>query len=117
VKLSVPLFLAVSCTGGFFTLVFLMMFVPVPEPSKELLYVLTGQISTAWVAIVMYHYGSSSGSSQHSETIAKALEVRQNEAATTAATAATTAATAATVAATVASEQIKQDRDKDQIKP
>ena len=112
-RLDVPLFLSISCTAGFFTLVFLLMFVPVPEQSKEILFILTGQISTAWVAIVMYFYGSSSGSTQHSETIAKALEVRQNEAATTAAT----AATAATVAATVASEQIKQDRDKEQIKP
>lgn len=80
------------------------MFVEIPEQSKEILYILTGQIATAWVAMIMYFYGSSSGSTQHSETIAKALEVRQKEAATTAATAAT--------AATIAAETLKHEHDK-----
>lgn len=90
-KLNIPGFLAISCTGGFFTLVLLLLFVDVPENSKDILYILTGQIATAWVAIIMYHYGSSSGSTQHAETIAKALEVRHSEAVTAAATAATAA--------------------------
>ena len=63
--------LALLTTLGFFALLALMIFHPIPEMSKETLGIMTGTLGTAWVNIISYYFGSSSGSATKTEIMAK----------------------------------------------
>lgn len=69
-KFSVPTFLAVTMTIGFFTIVGILLFHEIPEGSQNIVAQLIGGIAGSVGAIVGYHYGSSSGSAAKSDTIA-----------------------------------------------
>lgn len=63
--------LAYAVTGGFFGLLIAMMFVDIPESSKEVLYVMVGTLGTAWTGVFAYYFGSTKGSAAKTELLAK----------------------------------------------
>jgi hypothetical protein len=52
-------FLVVVTTLAVFGLTLLLLFVPMPESNADTIKSALGQIVIAWVAIVMYYFGSS----------------------------------------------------------
>jgi len=56
-----PQFLVITTTAGFFSLLYMLFFVPLPEITKDILQVLLGAVAGQWASIVQYHFGSSSG--------------------------------------------------------
>ena len=71
IKDKVPAWLALGVTGGFFTLLFLMVFRPMPIANADLLNVMLGALGTAWISIIAYYFGSSSGSAAKTELMGK----------------------------------------------
>ena len=71
VKDRIPAVLAYGITGGFFTLLVLLIFRPIPVSNQELLYVLLGALATSQAAIVGYYFGSSAGSAQKTDMMGK----------------------------------------------
>ena len=49
-------------TAGFFGLLTAMLFLPIPESNKAVLYTMTGSLGTAWIACVSYYYGTTRSS-------------------------------------------------------
>ncbi len=70
VKDVTPKFLAFAVTFGFFGLLWLLAFRAVPESSKSILDVMVGSLGTAWIGIINYYFGSSSGSAAKTEILA-----------------------------------------------
>lgn len=56
--------LAVFILLGFFAVVGMMFFDVIPEPNKEVLYMLLGALGTMATQVVAYYFGSSAGSKQ-----------------------------------------------------
>lgn len=69
--LDIPKFLVISTTFGFFGLLALLFFVPFPPESKEILNITLGSVGTAWLGIVNYNFGSSSGSAKKTDAMLK----------------------------------------------
>lgn len=63
--------LAYAITVGFFGTLIALMFAPIPEGSKEVMYVMLGSLGTAWAAVNAYYFGSTRGSAMKTELIAK----------------------------------------------
>lgn len=61
--------LAVLVTGGFFGTLGYMLVEPVPPGSERVVDVMLGALGTAWVAVVSYYFGSSSGSNRKHDLI------------------------------------------------
>lgn len=70
-KDRVPAILSLAVTGGFFSLLFLMVFKPMPIANAGLFNVMLGALGTAWIGIVNYYFGSSSGSAAKTEQLGK----------------------------------------------
>ncbi len=68
--LTLPMFLAVATTIGFFALLAKICLYEVPSGSKEIAFAMIGSVSTAWTGIVGYYYGSSAGSAKKTEIMA-----------------------------------------------
>jgi uncharacterized membrane-anchored protein len=70
--------LAYMVTGAFFLLIVLLLFVgdrfTTQEGVRNLLFTLLGVVATGWTTIISYYFGSSSGSSQKTQTLATMLE-------------------------------------------
>lgn len=74
---KVPAYLACGVTLGFFGLLgFLLRHAP-PADSKDVLNIMLGSLGTAWVSIVAYYFGSSSGSAAKTELLAQAPSINQ----------------------------------------
>lgn len=73
VKSILPPLLAIVVSLGFFGLLYIIAFKAIPESSKDVLYVMTGTLGTAWVAIVNYYYGSSQGSTSKDDILSQHL--------------------------------------------
>lgn len=71
VKSWVPPTLAILVTLGFFGLLGLMLFRGFPPSSAQVLDIMTGSLGTAWITIIGFYFGSSSGSEQKSQTLAE----------------------------------------------
>lgn len=71
VRDKIPAILAIAVTAGFFGLLALLIFHAVPAESREVLSVMTGALGTAWVSIVGYYFGSSSGSAAKTQLLAQ----------------------------------------------
>ena len=69
IKDRVPAVLAYGVTGGFFTLLAILIFKPIPVSNQELLYVLLGALATSQAAIIGYYFGSSAGSAQKTDML------------------------------------------------
>ncbi|HEV2673372.1 MAG TPA: hypothetical protein VGV37_02455 [Aliidongia sp.] len=67
----IPGILAMVMTCGFFSLLALLSLREVPASSQQLLNTMVGVLGTAWVAMVAYYFGSSSGSARATELLAK----------------------------------------------
>lgn len=67
----IPAILAVAVTCGFFGLLFSLLRWAPPKQNEALLNITLGSLGTAWVAIISYYFGSSAGSEQKNEIIAK----------------------------------------------
>jgi hypothetical protein len=66
-KLDLVAFLVVATTIGFFSLIWLSFFFKPPDESNGILNVLIGSVGTSWTGIVMYYFGSSSGSAKKTD--------------------------------------------------
>jgi len=64
-----PLILAIFITFGFFGLVSLIIFYPIPEATKDILQIMIGTLGTAWIGVCTYYFGSSYGSAQKNHII------------------------------------------------
>jgi hypothetical protein len=61
--------IAAFVTFGFFGLLFYMLKYDVPPANKDVLNIMLGSLGTAWITIVSYYFGSSSGSAEKNEQI------------------------------------------------
>jgi hypothetical protein len=67
----VPKVLAMAVTAGFFGILLLMAFQPLPGANKDLVNVVVGALGTAWISIIGYYFGTSVGSMRKTELLAK----------------------------------------------
>lgn len=71
-RVTLSVFLAVVTTIGFFLMLGLMFFHPIPEASRSVIEILFGAVATAFGTIIGYHFGSSSGSAKKTDAMIKA---------------------------------------------
>lgn len=76
-KSRLPGILAILITLGFFGLLALAVFHPMPSSSQKTLDIMTGTLGTAWVMVVTYYFGSSAGSDRKTELLAEAPAVQR----------------------------------------
>jgi hypothetical protein len=67
----VPKVLAMTVTAGFFGVLLLMAFQPLPSANKDLVNVIVGALGMAWVGIIGYYFGTSVGPMRKAELLAK----------------------------------------------
>lgn len=70
VKDNTPKILAYAITMGFFAVLAVLMFGNVPAGSKEILYIMLGTLGTAWIGVINYYFGSTSGSAEKTKLLA-----------------------------------------------
>lgn len=66
-----PKVLAYGTTAGFFGILTSMLYHPLPQDGHDVLLVLVSVLGTAWVGIMSYYFGSSSGSTAKSLLLAE----------------------------------------------
>lgn len=71
IKDNTPRILAYAITIGYFAILAALMLGGVPPESKDILYIMLGTLGTAWVGVINYYYGSTSGSLDKSKLLAK----------------------------------------------
>jgi hypothetical protein len=54
-----PATLAAAVTGGLFAIIFMLIFVPIPTESMNIVNIMLGSLSTAWMNVIGYYFGSS----------------------------------------------------------
>jgi hypothetical protein len=70
---NTPAVLATCITVGFFGLLFLIIFYPIPNEAKDILQIMIGSLGTAWAGVVTYYFGSSYGSSKKNDIISNSV--------------------------------------------
>lgn len=68
-----PSVLAYALTIGFFGLIGILSFHPLPAENKDLVNILLGALGTAWVASMSFFFGSSSGSRSKDAALADSV--------------------------------------------
>ena len=63
-------------TLGFFAILSLLIFQGIPEPNSDVLYLLIGALIAGFTTVVNYFYGSSIGSADKTEIMAKTNGVK-----------------------------------------
>ena len=53
-----PAALAACITAGLFAIIFLLIFVPLPQDSMSIVNIMLGSLSTAWMTVISYYFGS-----------------------------------------------------------
>lgn len=76
VKNPVQAVLALAVTGGFFTVLGILLFKDIPVTVKDLLLTLFGSLTTVLVQVYQFYFGSSKGSQEKTDTIHKAVGVK-----------------------------------------
>ena len=71
VKDRIPGYLAIAVTGGFFGLLAILAYHPVPMEAHDILLAMIGSLGTAWIAVVNYYFGSSAGSAAKTRIMAE----------------------------------------------
>jgi len=61
---------------GFFLLCYFLMKAPLPQGSNEVVFMLFGALAAAFGAIVQYFFGSSKGSAEKTELLAKSEPIK-----------------------------------------
>lgn len=69
VKNPVQAILAFAVVAGFFTVLGVLLFKPIPEGVKDLLLTLFGSLTTVLVQIYQFYFGSSKGSQEKTEVL------------------------------------------------
>lgn len=69
-----PLFLATLLTLGFFAVLFRVLMYGIPPNGGEALLVMLGSLGTAWTGAMAYFFGSSLGSKQKTDLMARPKE-------------------------------------------
>lgn len=64
-------FLAMFVSIGFFAVLAVMMFVPLPAPAHDAFMLMLGSLGTAWASVIAYYFGSSASSDRKTEIIAQ----------------------------------------------
>ena len=59
--LKMTALMAILTTVGFFGILTVILFVGIPETNKDAFNVLLGTLTTAWIAVITYYFGSSLG--------------------------------------------------------
>jgi len=70
-KDKMPGFLGVGVTAGFFGVLAFMLTQEVPSGSRDVLNIMLGSLGTAWIQVMAYYFGSSSGSERKTAIMAK----------------------------------------------
>lgn len=74
----IPAFLAIALTIGFFGLLALLALHQVPSANETVIVQDTGILGTAWVAMIAYYFGSSTGDDRKTEIMANQIAGRRN---------------------------------------
>jgi hypothetical protein len=74
VKDYVPSLLSLAVTVGFFLLLGFLCRNTIPESNQRIFDIMLGSLGTAWLSIVAYYFGSSAGSAEKTELMAKMQE-------------------------------------------
>lgn len=53
-----PAILAGCVTAGLFAIIFMLIFVPIPTESMNIVNIMLGSLSTAWMSVIGYYFGS-----------------------------------------------------------
>lgn len=53
-----PAMLAAGVSIGLFSIIYLLIFVPLPQESMNIVNIMLGSLSTAWMSIVGYYFGT-----------------------------------------------------------
>ena len=69
-----PRILALALTVGFFSLLTMMSFHPVPAANKDVLNTLLGALGGAWLTVVTYYFGGSQGSDVKTAILGRVAE-------------------------------------------
>lgn len=70
-KLTVPAFLVVSTSIGFFGLISMLYKWPISGDSKDILQVMLGTVGAGWLLTMNYYFSSSSGSAKKTDALIK----------------------------------------------
>lgn len=70
VKDMTPKVLAYTVTVGFFGLLACLFYFDVPKDSQPIIYSMVGVLGTAWISVMNYYFGSSSGSAAKTQLLA-----------------------------------------------
>ena len=62
---------------GFFTLLIVLVYKPIPENNSDLLYLVVGALVGSFGTIVTYNFGSSAGSAEKAQTIGRIAEAKK----------------------------------------
>jgi hypothetical protein len=69
IKDKVPARMSFVVTAGFFGLLALLLFVPVPTAVHDLILTMIGWLGNSWSQIITYYYGSSLGSTEKNQIL------------------------------------------------
>lgn len=70
VKDRTPMVLAISVTIGFFGMLIVLAFAPVQQSAHDILIGMTATLGSAWLGVIGYYFGSSSGSAAKTKILA-----------------------------------------------
>jgi hypothetical protein len=76
VKDRLPSLLALVVSLGFFGMLSYMLHNEVPEKNSQVLNIMLGSLGTAWIQVMSYYFGSSSGSAAKTEIIGQTIKER-----------------------------------------
>ena len=74
VRDKIPAILAVGVTVGFFGCLAMLAFCNVQQTAHDILLTMTGSLGTAWIGIINYYFGSSSGSAAKTKILAEQVK-------------------------------------------
>lgn len=77
VKDNLPAVLAIVVSVGFFGMLAYMLQNEVPEKNSQVLNIMLGSLGTAWIQVMSYYFGSSSGSAAKTDILSNTIKQAQ----------------------------------------